>query len=85
MYEYESLYPDLSKKATYFGVELLHAAIIAATLGLSVMVGLTTGNWLLLGIGIFHYAMMVNVDGRTRFYDIRTRLRFFAGQQEFKW
>jgi len=69
----------------YFGVEFFHAAIVAMLGAVSILSGLISGNWFLMGITVFYYSMMVKINDRTRFYDIRTRLRFFAEQQEFKW
>ena len=85
MYEYESLYPDLHKKAAYFGVDLHHAAIIAMLGALAFILGFSTGSWFLLGVCVFYWAMTVRINDRTRFYDIRTRFQFVIGQQEFKW
>ena len=83
---YENLYPDLHKKAMYFGVELFHAAIIGGLLIISIIMGISSGSWFLLGISVFYWAMAVKVNDRTRFYDIKTRIAFFCTtQQEFKW
>ena len=83
---YENLYPDLHKKAMYFGVELLHAFIIGLMLIVAIISGVATGSWVILGICVFYWSMAVKVNDRTRFYDIKTRIAFFAtAQQEFRW
>ena len=83
---YENLYPDLHKKAMYFGVELLHASIIGLLLIVAIISGVTSGSWFLLGVCVFYWAMAVKVNDRTRFYDVRIRIAFFCtAQQEFRW
>ena len=67
LYEYESLYPDLHKKAMYFGVEFFHAAIVAMLGAVSILSGLISGNWFLMGITVFYYSMMVKINDRRGF------------------